>query len=116
MNTMTPHDLLAWLRTHPAEAYLALSVALNLLVRLRVLQRLEATRAGGAVLGLVRSLGIDPVGALQVLAGLAGAKAASSSDTARALLSSAPTSLPPAALPAADEAPLPTPRTDRRPP
>jgi hypothetical protein len=110
----TIHDLLTWIRSHPAESYIAASVALNLLVRLRVVQRLESTRAGAAFFGLVRALGIDPVAAIQTLAAVAGAKAAGSSETAKVLLSAGgvPTSLPPPV--AVDVAP-PTPRNDAPP-
>lgn len=70
----------AWVQAHPAECWIAVSAVLNLLLRLKTaekwVEQVERTRVGAAVVGVVRSLGVDPASALRTLVVMASAKAA----------------------------------------
>lgn len=108
---MTPSDITDWLRAHPLECWGALSAALNLARHYRLLDKLEQTRAGAAVLDVVRAVGIDPAQALRAASTLAGAKAAALG--AGVLLTRQDTLLPPStgAPPSVPDTPPATPRT-----
>jgi hypothetical protein len=79
---MTISIAVAWVQAHPAECWLALSATLNLLLRLRPPEAwvalCERSPVTAAVVGVVRSLGVDPVGALRTLASVVAVKAAQS--------------------------------------
>ena len=72
----------AWVQAHPAECWIAVSAVLNLLLRLKTaekwVEQLEKTRIGAALVGVVRSLGVDPASALRTLVVMASTKAAAS--------------------------------------
>lgn len=103
--------LYAWILAHPLECWGALSAALNLARHYRLLDRLERTRAGGAVLDVVRAIGIDPAQALRAASTLAGAKAAALG--AGVLITRQDTLIPPSASPQDAPPSLPRPGGDQ---
>ncbi len=68
-----------WLIAHQAYFWLALALACNAWRRLRtdtqIVASVERTRAGAAGAAALRFFGLDPIGAVQILAALLNAKA-----------------------------------------